>query len=141
MNIKNIQVVILNHKPEAVEKFSRNASAIRYYQEDENIQLINDLYQRWFGINEACIVAHHCAALTDNGEEVNYVVAVNSFQASATYELSKIKGKRIRYVFILFNTEEVKAREYVYLNLRELLLQNKTQPVQVEVDYHNVSFY
>ena len=98
MNIKNIQVVILNHKPEAVEKFSRNASAIRYYQEDENSQLINDLYQRWFGINEACIVAHHCAALTDNDEEVNYVVAVNSSV------LNKIKTYRIRFPFILLSS-------------------------------------
>lgn len=133
--------MILNHKPEAVEKFARNASAVRYYQEGENSALINDLYQRWFGINEACIVAHHFAALSDNGEEVNYVVAVNSFQASASYELRKGKGRRLRYVFIFFDTDEVKAREYVYLSLRNLLLQNKTQPVQVDVDYHNVSFY
>lgn len=141
MNIKNIQVVILNHKNEAIEKFSRNASAIRYYQEGENSRLINDLYQRWFGINEACIVAHHFASLSDNGEEVNQVIAINSFQASAAYELNKVKGKRLRYVFIFFDTDESKAREHVYLSLRDLLLQNKTQPVEVQVDYHNVNFY
>lgn len=141
MNIKNIQVVILNHKSEVIEKFSRNASAIRYYQEGENSGLINDLYQRWFGINEACIVAHHFAALSENGEEVNQVIAINSFQAPASYELNKGKGKRLRYVFIFFDTDESKAREYVYLSLKDLLLQNKTQPVEVQVDYHNVNFY
>ena len=56
MNINRIKVLILNHKQQAVEKFGRNSSAVRYYQEGANSDLINDLYQHWFGINEACLL-------------------------------------------------------------------------------------
>ena len=55
--------------------------------------------------------------------------------------MKKLKGKRLRYVFIFFDKEEVEARTYVYETLKPLLLQNKIQPVSVEIDYHNVIFY
>lgn len=138
MNINRVEVLILNHTQKAVEKFGRNSSAVRYYQEGESSELINDLYQHWFGINEACIIAHHMATIND---EVNTVIAVNHFNATTSYELKKLKGKQLRYVFIFFDREEVDARTYVYQVLKPLLLQSKIQPVSVEIDYHNVIFY
>ncbi len=141
MNINRIEVLILNHKQQAVEKFGRNSSAVRYYQEGASSDLINDLYQHWFGINEACIIVHHLATLNDEQDEVNYVVAINHFNTSTSYELKKLKGKRLRYVFIFFDTDEGNARAYVYQLLKPLLLQNKTQPISVDIDYHNVTFY
>ena len=72
---------------------------------------------------------------------MNYVVAINHFNASTSYELKKLKGKRLRYVFIFFDTDEGNARAYVYQLLKPLLLQNKTQPISVDIDYHNVTFY
>lgn len=141
MNIKNVQVVILNHSASSIEKFARNAQAIQYYQEAESSQLINDLYQHWFGINEACIIAHHLATLSDNQDEINYIVAVNSFQSAVSYDVQKPNGKRLRFVFVFFEMEESDARHFVYFYLKDLLLTNKTQPVEVEVDYHNVNFY
>ena len=141
MNIKTIQVVILNHKTSSIEKFARNAKAIQYYQDGESANLVNDLYHHWFGINEACIVAHHLASLSDNQEEINYVVAVNPFKAGVSYDVQKINGRRLRFVFIFFEVQESEARQYVYEYLKDLLLNNKTQPVEVDVDYHNVNFY
>ncbi|MFR6473400.1 MAG: hypothetical protein ACLUPE_13815 [Turicibacter sanguinis] len=141
MNIKTIQVVILNHKTSSIEKFARNAKAIQYYQDGESANLVNDLYHHWFGINEACIVAHHLASLSDNQEEINYVVAVNPFKAGVSYDVQKINGRRLRFVFIFFEVQESEARQYVYEYLKDLLLSNKTQPVEVDVDYHNVNFY
>ncbi|MDE5977233.1 MAG: hypothetical protein K2G70_02040, partial [Turicibacter sp.] len=73
MNVNRIEVLILNHKPEAVEKFQRNSLAVQYYQEGSSHDLINDLYQHWFGINEACIIAHHLATVNDEEDDVNYV--------------------------------------------------------------------
>lgn len=141
MNINRVEVLILNHTQKAVEKFGRNSSAVRYYQEGESSELINDLYQHWFGINEACIIAHHMATINDEHDEVNTVIAVNHFNATTSYELKKLKGKQLRYVFIFFDREEVDARTYVYQVLKPLLLQSKIQPVSVEIDYHNVIFY
>ena len=141
MNINRVEVLILNHTQKAVEKFSRNSSAVRYYQEGESSELINDLYQHWFGINEACIIAHHMATINDEHDEVNTVIAVNHFNATTSYELKKLKGKQLRYVFIFFDREEVDARTYVYQVLKPLLFQSKIQPVSVEIDYHNVIFY
>ena len=141
MNIKTIQVVILNHKTSSIEKFARNAKAIQYYQDGESANLVNDLYHHWFGINEACIVAHHLASLSDNQEEINYVVAVNPFKAGVSYDVQKINGRRLRFVFIFFEVQESEARQYVYEYLKDLLLNNKTQPVEVDVDYHTVNFY
>ena len=141
MAINRVEVLVLNHSQKAVERFGRNSSAVRYYQEEESSELVNDLYQHWFGINEACIVAHHMATISDEDDEVNFVVAVNHLNSSASYEVKKLKGKRLRYVFIFFDKEEVEARTYVYETLKPLLLQNKIQPVSVEIDYHNVIFY
>ncbi len=141
MNINRVEVLILNHTQKAVEKFGRNSSAVSYYQEGESSELINDLYQHWFGINEACIIAHHMATIHDEQDEVNTVIAVNQFNTATSYALKKIKGKRLRYVFIFFNREEVEARTYVYQVLKPLLFQSKIQPVSVEIDYHNVMFY
>ena len=45
MNINRVEVLILNHTQKAVEKFGRNSPAVRYYQEGESSELINDLYQ------------------------------------------------------------------------------------------------
>lgn len=141
MNIKTIQVVILNHKTPSIEKFARNAKAVQYYQDGESANLVNDLYHHWFGINEACIVAHHLASLSDEQDEINYVVAINPFKAAVSYDVQKVNGKRLRFVFIFFGVEESDARHDVYEYLKELLLSNKTQPVEVNVDYHNVNFY
>lgn len=141
MNINRVEVLILNHTQKAVEKFGRNSSAVSYYQEGESSELINDLYQHWFGINEACIIAHHMATIHDEQDEVNTVIAVNQFNTATSYALKKIKGKRLRYVFIFFDREEVEARTYVYQVLKPLLFQSKIQPVSVEIDYHNVMFY
>ncbi len=141
MNINRVEVLILNHKEQAVKKFGRNSQAIRYYQEGTSSDLINDLYQHWFGINEACIVAHHLATISDEQDDVNYMVAVNHFNASTSYELKKVKGKRLRYVFVFFDQEEQEARAYAYQLLKPMLLSNKTQPVSVDIDYHNVTFY
>ena len=141
MNVNRIEVLILNHKPQAIKKFGRNSLAIRYYQEGESSELVNDLYQHWFGINEACIIAHHLATINDEQDEVNYMVAINSLNTVKSYELKKLKGKRLRYIFIFFDSDEMKARTYVYQILKPLLLQNKTQPISVEIDYHNINFY
>lgn len=141
MNFKTIQVVILNHMTLSIEKFSRNAKAIQYYQEGETSELINDLYQHWFGINEACIIAHHLTSLNEEQEQINYVVAINPFKAATSYDVQKVSDKRLRFVFIFFEMDEIEARYYVYHYLKDLLLGNKTQPIQVEVEYHNVTFY
>ena len=69
------------------------------------------------------------------------MVAVNHFNASTSYELKKVKGKRLRYVFVFFDQEEQEARAYAYQLLKPMLLGNKTQPVSVDIDYHNVTFY
>ena len=74
-------------------------------------------------------------------EEINYVVAVNPFKAGVSYDVQKINGRRLRFVFIFFEVQESEARQYVYEYLKDLLLNNKTQPVEVDVDYHNVNFY
>ena len=103
MAINRVEVLVLNHSQKAVEKFGRNRSAVRYYQEEESSELVNDLYQHWFGINEACIVAHHIATISDEDDEVNFVVAVNHLNSSASYKVKKLKGKRLRYVFIFFD--------------------------------------
>lgn len=141
MNIKSIQVVILNHLASSIEKFSKNAQAVKYYQEGESSDLINDLYQHWFGINEACIIAHHLASLDNQEDEVNYIVAINPHEEAVSYDIRPSNGKRLRFVFIFFEVEESDARHYVYYYLKDLLLSNKTQPIEVDVDYHTVTFF
>ena len=141
MNVDRLEVLILNHKPQAVKKFGRNSLAVRYYQEGESSELVNDLYKHWFGINEACIIAHHLATINDEQDEVNYMIAINSLNTVRSYELKKLKGKRLRYIFIFFDSDEMKARTYVYQILKPLLLQNKTQPISLAIDYHNINFY
>ena len=86
-------------------------------------------------------MAHHLATISDEQDDVNYLVAVNHLNSSASYELKKAKGKRLRYVFVFFNQEEQQARAYAYQQLKPMLLSNKTQPVSVDIDYHNVTFY
>ena len=90
MNINRIEVLILNHKQQAVEKFGRNSSAVRYYQEGASSDLINDLYQHWFGINEACIIAHHLATLNDEQDEVKFLRNLVSEIQSEKKELHKL---------------------------------------------------
>lgn len=141
MNLKTIQVAILNHTALSIKKFSRNAQAIQYYQEGESGQLIDDLYQHWFGINEACIIAHHLTSLNAEEDHVNYVVAINPLRVPVSYDIEKLNGKSLRYVFIFFEMDEMETRHYVYHYLKSLLLTNKTQPIEVEVEYHNVIFY
>ena len=102
MNINRVEVLILNHKEQAVKKFGRNSQAIRYYQEGTSSDLINDLYQHWFGINEACIVAHHLATISDEQDDVNYMVAVNHFNASTSKKLKKEQNLFFLFFFVIF---------------------------------------
>jgi len=139
MSIQVIQVAILNHNSRTVKKFSRNSSALQHYQEGEQSHLIDELHRKWFTVAESCIVAHHVATINDEGEKANYVVAVNPHHASIQYELQKPKGKLLRFIFIMFEFDEEKARQYVYRHLRQTVMQN--HPVNVEVSFHNVSFY
>jgi len=139
MSIEMIQVAILNHSSQVVEKFGRNSSALAHYQEGEQGQLINQLHRKWFGVAQSCIVAHHIATLNDEGEDVNYVVAVNPHYMSSQHQLTRSKGKELRYLFIFFESNQEKARQYVYRALRQTVMQN--HPVKVDVSYKNVNFH
>ena len=138
MSIEMIQVAILNHSSQTIEKFGRNSSALAHYQEGGQGQLINELHGKWFGIAQSCVVAHHISTLKDEGEEVDYVVAVNPHYMSLQHQLKRPKGTELRYLFIFFESNQEKARKYVYHTLRKTVMQN--HPVKVEVSYKNVSF-
>jgi len=139
MAIDGIQVAILNHKSQTLEKFGRNTSALKHYQNGPQSQMINDLHRRWFGIPEACIIAHHIALLNDEGADVNYVIAVNQHDTSAQFDIIKPKGKSLNYMFLFFEAEETEARQFVFNTLRQTLLEN--HPVHINVTFKTVSFY
>ncbi|HAX73454.1 MAG TPA: hypothetical protein DCY20_08015 [Firmicutes bacterium] len=139
MKLDEIQVVLLAHREEDVNKFGRNAAAIKYYQ-DAFPEIINELYQQWFGIYEICIIIHHLSDIQDMKENVNELLAVNGDHGFAAYTLNKPKGKIMRYVFIIFNKDEQEARQAAYDILRPILLQNDN-PVKVNIDFHYVTFY
>ncbi|MGL4335763.1 MAG: hypothetical protein ACRCST_02635 [Turicibacter sp.] len=140
MSLEQIQIIILNHRQADIDKFGKNVAAIKYYQEGSNSQLINDLYNNWFGIYEACIIAHHLSDIEDMKENVNVLVAVNENNGYSQYNLNKQKDKKLRYVFIFFNKDEYSARELVYQMLKPLVLGDQKKRVGVQVEYHNVTF-
>ena len=138
MEVETVQVVILNHKEEAIHKFSRQSEAIVFYQTKYE-SLINELYQHWFGIHEACIVAHHLADMKSI-DDIHDVFVLSGNHGFMAYQLAKNPKKVWRIVFIVFNQSEETAREYVYYTVRPRLFESKKFPVEIEIDYHNVTF-
>ncbi len=138
MDLQEVQVVILNHKEAAIKKFSHHSEAIAFYKE-KNKTLIDDLYNHWFGIHEACIIAHHMGDIK-NEKEINDVFTLSGHHGFMAFSINKDKKKIWRVVFIVFNQNEAEAREYVYYTLRPQLFQSKHQPVNIVIDYHNVTF-
>ena len=136
--MKEVQVVILNHKEEAIRKFSRQSEAVSFYK-DKYTTMIDDLYNNWFGIHEACIIAHHLADMKGN-KDIHDVFALSGHHGFKAFQVSEQKKDIWRVVFIVFNQTESQAREYVYYTLRPQLFQSKHQPVSIEIDYHNVTF-
>lgn len=136
--MESLQVLILNHPPEAEERFSRHGAVIGFYQDGYERELVKELSDNWFSLVQACIVAHHRASLKDDGEKVNVLVAVNPFFQSFYKEFAKPKGKVVKYLFIFFGAKEEEARAFVYHALRFAIFEN--HPVAVDVSYHNVGF-
>lgn len=139
MSIQAIQIVILNHSLKAVKKFERQSTALCHYQDGEYGGLVTGLQRQWLSITEACIVAHHLATLSDEGEAINSISVINPHHSSVHYELSAPKDKTLKHLFIFFESKEEKARSYAYRTLRQTVLKN--HPVKVKVKYHNVNFY
>jgi len=136
--LDSIQVLLLNHRQEVVERFSRHGGALKHYQEGFQQAYVAELSQNWFSMAQACIVAHHAAMMLDDGQEVNVLVAVNPHFQTVQREFIKPKGKTVRYLFVFFDAEEMDARNFVYQMLRPVVFEN--HPVGVDVQYHNIGF-
>ena len=134
----SIQVLIFNHREETVHRFSRHGAVLKYYEEGPQKDLVAELAANWFTLAQACIVAHHVAAMEDDDQRINIIVAVNPYFQMAKRELSKAKGKNIRYLFIFFDAQEESARAFVYQKLRPVIFAN--HPVSVEVKFHHMGF-
>jgi len=133
-----IEVLIFNHRPEVVDRFSRHGAVLKHYQDGFQQAFVAELAGNWFSVAEACIVAHHAAVMEDDGEQVNLLVAVNPHFQTVKKEYIKPKGKTVRYLFIFFNAEEIDARAFVYQSLRPTIFEN--HPVHVTVNYHQIGF-
>lgn len=136
--MQSIQVLILNHRREVVDRFSRHGAALVHYQRGTLKSYVEELSEKWFSVGQACIVAHHTATMVDDGEKINVIVAVNPYFQVHIREQSKPKGKHVKYLFVCFDINEQEARTFIYQMLKPLILAN--HPIYVDVNFRNIGF-